>query len=165
MNYHCMLCGALLFPQEIDGRVRGKCPSCGWVHYRQLKIGAGALIIRDNRLLLLRRNQEPFAGKWNLPAGYVEFDEPPSIAAQREVFEETGLQVHSTDLAGVYYFNDDPRGNGIMLIYRCDLLQGELDVIDENSEGKYFSAAEIPDALAGGGHDQAISAWRNQNLR
>jgi ADP-ribose pyrophosphatase YjhB (NUDIX family) len=43
-----------------------------------LKVGAGALIEHEGRLLLLKRTQAPFKGCWNLSAGYVESDESRS---------------------------------------------------------------------------------------
>jgi ADP-ribose pyrophosphatase YjhB (NUDIX family) len=149
--------------RQVGGRLREICPVCGWIHYRQLKVGAGALIVRNDSLLLLRRQQEPFLGLWNLPAGYVEYDESPSCAAEREVLEETALRIKTTNLAGVYFFNDDPRGNGVFLVYECVLSGGEPVCNKESSQWKFFPTREIPDLLAGGGHDQAIDAWRSQN--
>lgn len=89
----CSECGALLEVRELEHRPRVCCPQCGRVYYAQLKVGAGAWIEREGRLLLLRRAREPFKHCWNLPAGYVEADESPVQGVLREVREETGLQV------------------------------------------------------------------------
>jgi ADP-ribose pyrophosphatase YjhB (NUDIX family) len=147
----------------LEGRQRSICPSCGWVYYPQLKMGAGVRLLQAGRLLLLRRAHEPFQGAWCLPAGYVEADEPPPRAAERETLEETGLVVRATRLVDAYYFDDDPRGNGIFLVYDCAVIGGQLS--SESAESvalAYFAPTEIPGPLAGGGHDQAIHAWQEQ---
>src|SRR6516165_5501022 len=63
------------------------------------------------RVLLIRRRDEPFAGKWALPGGYVNHEEPLEVAARRELREETSLEVG--ELKQLHTFGDpgrDPRG-------------------------------------------------------
>lgn len=112
--------------KTLEGRAREICPACGWIHYEQLKVGAGVVIEQTETLLLLQRSRQPWRGSWNLPAGYVEVDEDPAGAAERETFEETGLQVKTSELLGTYYFDDDPRGNGVLLLYACVVMEGDL---------------------------------------
>ncbi len=160
----CADCGTSLVLKEIEKRQRAYCPKCQRIHYEQLKVGAGALIELDKRILLLQRNQAPFAGCWNLPAGYVEADESPVEAVIREVYEEVGLQVKVTGLVDVYFFNDDPRGNGILVVYNCIIVGGVLTESDEATAPSYFVSQDIPIHLAGGGHDQAIRAWQELHI-
>jgi 8-oxo-dGTP pyrophosphatase MutT (NUDIX family) len=89
----CGRCGSELERRHISGRARGVCLDCGWIDYEQLKVGAAALVVYEAQLLLARRASGPFAGSWNLPAGYVENDEPPSEAARREAREEVGIEI------------------------------------------------------------------------
>ena len=159
-SHHCLKCGAALELRFMDSREREICPACGWVYYLQLKVGAGVLIEKDDQILLLQRANEPWKEAWNIPAGYVEADENPKDAAKREVFEETGLIVEIGELIKVYYYLDDPRGNGVALIYKAEVLGGELRVDHESSAARYFHWHEIPEKLAGGGHDQVILEWR-----
>jgi len=147
----------------VGGRLRPVCRACGRVVYAQLRVGAGALIQRDGALLLLKRGPaaDAFPGAWNLPSGYCEADEPPSVAAARETAEETALQVRIGRLAGVYYFDDDPRGAGLLLAYEGVVAGGNLRVEGEESVAAgYFFPERLPQPLCGGGHDQAISAWQ-----
>jgi uncharacterized paraquat-inducible protein A len=59
---YCPDCGAALELREIEQRQRAYCPRCECVQYAQLKVGAGAWIEREGRLLLLKRSQAPFQG-------------------------------------------------------------------------------------------------------
>ncbi len=159
--HYCFLCGSELELRFLDHRDREACPNCGWVHYPQLKVGVGVLIENDGCLLLLQRAHEPWAGYWNLPAGYAEADEAPIEAAKRETLEETGLRVELGKLEHLYYFDDDPRGNGIMLVYKATKISGELNINrDEVSSAQYFSWQNIPKNLAGGADDRIVKKWR-----
>jgi ADP-ribose pyrophosphatase YjhB (NUDIX family) len=100
-----------------------------------------------------------------LPAGYCEADESPSLAAVRETFEETGLQVRVRRLVDVYFFDDDPRGNGIMLLYEADVTGGALRCDGyEVTDAAFFPPEGLPEPLCGGGHDQAVRAWQARAL-
>lgn len=162
MQHYCFECGAPLEVRLAETREREVCPRCGWVYYAQLKVGAAVLIEKQNRLLLLQRNHEPWKGSWMVPAGYVEADEDPRDAARREVLEETGLQVELGELHHVYYFDDDPRGNGVSFVYRAENVAGELKINSESMAAGYFCWWEIPSFLTLGGHDKMILEWRTQ---
>lgn len=158
---YCTLCGTQLEPIVSEERERAFCPQCRRIQYRQIKVGAGALIEQNDRILLLQRNHEPFRGCWNLPAGYVEYDENPAQTAIREVFEECGLHVKVERLVDVYFFADDPRGHGILLVYKCRVTGGELRETTEGIQPTFFDSEMLPDNLSHGGHDQAICAWKS----
>ncbi len=164
---YCSHCGAELVKSEVGGRLRPVCVACGRVVCTHLRVGAGVLIQRDRELLLLQRSPDAdaFPGAWNLPSGYCEADEPPPIAAAREAAEETGLQVKVQHLADVCYFDDDPRGNGLLLVYEATAVGGELKLEgDEAVSAGYFRADCLPEPLCGGGHARAIGAWRARAL-
>lgn len=163
----CSHCGAELVEREVGGRLRPVCSGCGRTVYAHLRVGAGVLIHRDGALLLLQRgpHADAFPGAWNLPSGYCEADEPPALAAAREAAEETGLQVRVERLAEVCYFDDDPRGNGLLLVYEAAVVGGELKVDgNEAVAADYFPPDRLPEPLCGGGHDYAIRAWQARVL-
>ncbi len=56
-------------------------------------VSVGAVILDDERVLLIRRAHAPLKGDWSLPGGVVEIGETLSQALRREVLEETGLEV------------------------------------------------------------------------
>jgi 8-oxo-dGTP diphosphatase len=71
-------------------------------------VAVGAIIVADDRMLLVQRGNEPGRGKWSVPGGRVEPGEQLRQAVVREVREETGLAVIVGDLAGwVERISDD----------------------------------------------------------
>jgi ADP-ribose pyrophosphatase YjhB (NUDIX family) len=164
----CSRCGHSLSQKLIEGRTRRVCESCGHVFYKQLKVGAGVVVERDGDVLLMRRGAGVFAFPctWCLPAGYCEHNEAPKQTAAREANEETGLEVAIGDIFGVFFFDDDPRGNGILIIYRATVIGGDAACDGQEVEALcWFAPDELPEALAGGGHDRAIQAWKRSFLR
>lgn len=65
-------------------------------------MAVGAIVLRDGQLLMVRRARRPAAGLWTLPGGRVEIGESVTDAVEREVLEETGIEVDVGDLAGVF---------------------------------------------------------------
>lgn len=66
-------------------------------------------------------------------------------------------------LLNSYYFADDPRGKGIVLVYSAHILSGSLvPDPDEVSEAGWFSINDLPIPLCGAGHDRAIDDWVNR---
>lgn len=155
----CFQCGSILSSLWMENRQREVCPRCGWVYYPQLKVSAAAMVVEENRLLLVRRATPPWKGCWYLPAGYVEADEDPARAAERELLEETGLIARVDGLFGAYFFDDDPRGNGLLLVYRLVLIGGSLSLNGEADGAGFFDAHRLPAPLTSAGHDRAVAEW------
>ncbi len=61
----------------------------------------GAVVVRDDELLLIRRGRGPAQGQWSVPGGRVEWGETLAEAVVREVAEETGLQVICGEYIGL----------------------------------------------------------------
>lgn len=153
---YCPNCAQPLAEREAFGRVRPVCPSCGYVGFRDPKVAAAVIVERDGGILLTRRAHDPGRGRWGLPAGYMEWDEPVEGAAAREVLEETGLIVRLERLVGVYSFPD--RGV-VLVVYAGQIVGGELCASEESEAVAFFAPDELPD-LAFAENAAIIADWR-----
>ena len=159
MNF-CPRCGHALEDRLAFGRMRRACPDCGFVYFREPKVAAGVLVEREGKVLLVRRSVDPRKGSWALPAGYMEVDEGPVAAAIRECVEETGLTVCVDGLFGVYHIANDPRGAGVLILYRASLDRGNMRPGDDAAEVAFFGPDELPRDIAFASTRRALLRWR-----
>jgi 8-oxo-dGTP diphosphatase len=66
------------------------------------RVAVGGVVIDRRRVLLIRRGREPLKGEWSIPGGLVELGETVKEAVQREILEETGLEVKPVRMLGVF---------------------------------------------------------------
>lgn len=156
----CPFCGQTLAQKYFDGRSRRYCQRCGYVWYNNPVPAAGAIIYKDNQLLLVRRKYPPREGDWSLPAGFQENDESPRECCVREVREETGLEVRIDSLFWNYRAGDDPRTTVVLILYLASILDGKLRPGDDALEAAYFDMENIPSNIAFSAHRKAITHFR-----
>ena len=105
-------------------------------------VGVGAVIIEEERVLLVKRGHPPLAGEWSIPGGVLEVGETLREAAIREAQEETCLTVQTAELLGVYdriLRDPGPR------ILRRDVygrIAGEPKAAGDADEVRWFTRAE-----------------------
>ncbi|MDK2825807.1 MAG: 8-oxo-dGTP diphosphatase [Methanolobus sp.] len=108
------------------------------------KLTVDAVIIFNEKIVLIQRKNPPFQGKFALPGGFVDIGETTEEAVVREVLEETGLTIEIVKLLGVYSEpSRDPRGHTVSVVY---LTMGD-GVPRANSDAKavqLFSLSDIP---------------------
>ncbi len=111
------------------------CPACGFAAYDNPSATASALVVRDGRLLVTRRARDPFAGRLDLPGGFIEPGEHPEDAVRRELREETGLEVEVGPLAGIHtdVYGEDGIAT-LNLFYEARVLGGSERAADDVSE-------------------------------
>ncbi len=85
----CPDCGAKL-DTSTEPFASQTCTHCRRTHYHNSKPCAGALIVRDGCVLLVKRAVEPFKDYWDIPGGFLEAGEHPQDGMRCEVKEETG---------------------------------------------------------------------------
>jgi len=115
-----------------------------------VRVGVGVVILKDNKILLGKRNEENELGEnsWNCPGGKLEFGENIIDAAKREVEEETGIKVNEIKLTSVS--NDIAYGNHFVTLgFVCKDFEGQPKVMEPNkiTEWKWFSINELPKPL------------------
>jgi len=64
-------------------------------------VGVGVVVIKERQVLLIKRDKEPRRGQWSIPGGSQEYGETVRQAAEREVYEETGLKISNLFLIDV----------------------------------------------------------------
>jgi ADP-ribose pyrophosphatase YjhB (NUDIX family) len=140
----CPRCGSSLVREPRFGRVRPVCPRCGWIYFTDPKVAAAVLVEVEDKVLLVRRVNQPYRGAWSLPAGFIDAGEDPGKAAERECLEETGLQVGVTELMDVLSGREHPRGADFVLYYRAEMLGGELHAGDDADAAEFFPLDSLP---------------------
>lgn len=140
-------CGRCGSPTEDQSSERAKvCPVCGLTHYPRL---APAVIVRVERVtaagerqILLARNHRFPAGMYSVLAGFVEPGETLEECVQREVAEETKVQV-----TNIRYFGSQPWPfpHSLMIGFVADYLNGEpTPEPGELDDAGWFSADALP---------------------
>jgi len=66
----CPFCGRPLETMKDDGRTMSHCYSCNWTYYPHVATSAAAIIVRKNRVLMVRRARAPYLNTWMFPAGF-----------------------------------------------------------------------------------------------
>ncbi len=112
------------------------------------RVGVGAVVVHQQRLLLVRRDQPPAQGCWALPGGLVELGESLEHAVQREVQEECDLIVQPTRMLDVVEFiePDDKRViryHYIIIDYLAVYVSGELRAATDVAAAQWMSADEV----------------------
>jgi len=112
-------------------------------------VAVGAVVIHENRVLLVRRGKEPAKGDWAIPGGRVELGERMHAAAAREVLEETGISVQPQEM--IYYFETiQPDQNGkiqfhyVIFDFMATYLEGEPNPQDDAVDARWIAPNEIP---------------------
>ncbi|HLC52602.1 MAG TPA: NUDIX hydrolase [Candidatus Nanoarchaeia archaeon] len=65
------------------------------------KVGVGIFLIKDNKILLLKRKGAHGEGSWCTPGGHLEFKESLEECSKREVLEETGIKIETAEFLTV----------------------------------------------------------------
>lgn len=118
------------------------------------------------RALLLRRNIDPWRGRWDIPGGFCEGAELPQDAVVRELHEEIGVRARITALLGMWldtYHLDDITFDTLNTYYLLDAGPDPELVLDEeeNSEARWVTPAEVAEIdIAFPSHQpDVVAAW------
>jgi len=98
------------------------------------QVGVGILLVRNQKLLLVKRKYNPDAGYWSIPGGHLDLGERVEDAAEREALEETGFKVKVTNLAGIINkIMNDKNGkieyHYVLINYFVEQIEGNMDQV------------------------------------
>src|SRR3989337_120379 len=110
------------------------CPECG--NFTNRGVSIDAIMIKEGKVLLIKRGIEPFKGYWATPGGYVDWGETVEETVKREVKEETDLNVTSLKLVGVYSSPERHPKQVINLVYLITKFDGVIKFSDEATKAK-----------------------------
>lgn len=111
-------------------------------------VGVGGVIVRDHKVVIVRRGQEPRKGEWSLPGGLVELGESLVDATRREMKEETGLDVEVGALVEIFdRVHRDAAGriryHFVIVDYVCVPVAGELIAGSDVDDARWITIDEI----------------------
>lgn len=141
----CPVCGAPLAMQERFGRLRPFCPQCGHTVFFDPKVAVVGFVTRKDELLLVKRRNDPGRGRWALPAGFVEHDEDPRRALEREVLEETGITAETGALLELLHRPDEDGSADIVIAFAMRYVGGDAVAQDDAEEAAWFHRDHLPD--------------------
>lgn len=112
---------------------------------KQIRLTVDAVVVKNDKILLVKRTWDPFKDSWALPGGFVEYGEKTENACLRELEEETCVKGSICKLIGVYSDpNRDPRGHTITVAYLVNWVSGEGKSSEETKEVRWFSIKQLP---------------------
>lgn len=155
---YCPYCGSELGEREFDGRRRAFCNSCREFVYQNPKPVARVVVLDGPRALFVKRGRPPHEGKWTVPGGVLEVDEPAAVAAARELDEETTISVSPEDLELLRtdFHVDDPDDGSILSIcfaVERNRTDGTPSVGDEPIAVRFWDPQEL---LASDGETRSL---------
>lgn len=161
---HCPVCATAVEPE--NGSV--ECAGCGFVTYAHSKPTASAVVAdEEGRVLLSKRAQDPAAGMWDLPGGFLEEGEHPVDCVRRELREEAGIGLTDERLLGIWMDRYEYKGRVVATLnvyYSARIGDGTPHAADDVAELRWFAPRDVPgEELAFGHITDVLSAWGNQD--
>jgi 8-oxo-dGTP diphosphatase len=109
-------------------------------------LAVDGMVVYEDKIVLVKRKDPPFQGKYALPGGFVEVGETVETAVVREVEEETGLRTSVKRLVGVYSDSDrDPRGHTVSVVFELEVISGGLKGGDDAISAEVFDIDALPE--------------------
>ncbi len=111
-------------------------------------VAVGAVVFKDDRVLLVRRGQPPAQNLWAIPGGKVDLGETLQAAAEREILEETGIIIRARH--PIYTFdllekasNGNIRFHYVIVDLIADYIAGEICAGDDATEARWVGPEEV----------------------
>ena len=112
------------------------------------QIGVGAVVIKDEKVLLVKRGRPPSEGLWAIPGGRLQFGETLKQAAEREILEETGIVIKAAKPLFIFDVLDKDEAGNIRYHYvivdlGAEYVSGTVTAGDDASEARWLSPQEL----------------------
>jgi ADP-ribose pyrophosphatase YjhB (NUDIX family) len=137
------------------------CAPCGFMMYDYPRACAGTVVLRDTRILMLRRAHAPQRGMLDMPGGFMEANESMEEAARRELREETGLTLGRVRALGFYWDRYFLKGFGwfptLNFYYIGRWRSGEPKAADDAASAEWIELERL-------GRPGQRMAWKHMRL-
>lgn len=112
------------------------------------RVGVGAVVIKEGRVLLVRRGVAPASGLWAIPGGALELGETLQEAAEREIREETGITIRAGEpvfTCDVCHRDNDGRVrfHYVIVDLAADYVSGDVSAADDALEARWVAPEEM----------------------
>ncbi|HYA13648.1 MAG TPA: NUDIX hydrolase [Syntrophales bacterium] len=112
--------------------------------------GVGAVVVKDGKVLLVKRGVDPNKGVWAIPGGSLKLGETLQEGAEREILEETGITIMAKEPVYSFdFFERDYEGrvrfHYVIVDMIADYISGEVQAADDASEARWVSQKELKD--------------------
>lgn len=118
--------------------------------YATPKVDVRGGVFRGAEVLLVRERSD---GRWTLPGGWVDVNDAPSEAVEREILEESGYRARAVKLAALVDKNRHPHPPGVHHIYKlfflCELTGGSPASSYETDAVEFFAVNALPELSTG----------------
>jgi ADP-ribose pyrophosphatase YjhB (NUDIX family) len=133
------------------------------------KIEVRGASFRDGQVLLVRETAD---GRWTLPGGWVDVNESPSQAVEKEIEQESGFRARAVKLAALYDRSRHGHGpslhHGWKAFFLCEITGGEARGSYETDAVGFFDPAHLPDMSLGRSTPRQVARmlehWRKRSL-
>ena len=111
-------------------------------------VGIGAVVIRDGKVLLIRRGVAQGRGLWAVPGGSLELGETLQQGAEREILEETGITIRAREPIYAFdFFERDPDGrirfHFVIVDLAADYIRGDVKGADDALEARWLAPGDL----------------------
>jgi len=115
---------------------------------KQPIIGVGGVVIERDRALLIRRGKEPLKGEWSIPGGMLELGEELKAGVQRELKEETGLEVEPLECILVFdrisHEKQRVKYHYVIIDYLCRKKRGRVSPASDVVDARWVRREDLP---------------------
>lgn len=153
----CPRCATRLDPAANDSGAH--CENCGKTWYYNSAPTAGCVIIRGDKALITKRARDPEKGRYDIPGGFLDHDEDPVSAVEREVEEELSMKVEVTydDLVQAVPHRYGEEGDWVLAMgFIARTSSGDPVPADDVAEVRWVTAEDVEEVDFAWEHDKQL---------
>jgi ADP-ribose pyrophosphatase YjhB (NUDIX family) len=141
---YCPYCSGKIISKHEGEIERDFCDHCNLFFYDNPLPVVSTIIVKDRMILLVKRRNKPYKGKWCLPSGFAEIGESIETAALRELEEETNIRGKIIDFIDVDSVLSNYYGDLLFITFEAERISGKLAAGDDAIDVNFFPIEKMP---------------------